>query len=352
MKRIGAAALRWLPLLLCVSLLVGAVRAVPIADWITVGKGTALLVMGLEHPQATAEYAQKTLGKQEAPTVPTVPTYPQTSAVPVSSEPIIPPKKDGGGAVSEEQVGGGVEITPTVRVKNNSGADWDFAALLGKGMPLTVTPSDAPQVLIVHTHTTECYMSYYAGYYNADDATRTTDMTQSVAAVGEALAAELEAAGIGVLHDTTLHDSPQYSGAYSRSEDTIKAYLAQYPSIRVVIDLHRDAMMYDDLTKVKPTATVDGQKAAQVMLVVGGTDTQDLPNAHCEDNLRFGLQLQQALETAYPTLTRPLYVVDARYNQGLLAGSLLIEVGTDANTLSEALYSGRLVGRQLATLLQ
>ena len=352
MKQIGAAVLRWLPLLLCVSLLIGMVHAVPIADWIAVGKGTALLVMGFEHPHVTAEYAKETLGKQEAPTVLTVPTYPQTGVVPALSEPVIPPKKDGGGAVSEEQVGGGVAVTPTVWVKNNSGAEWDFAALLGKGSPLSVTPSDAPQVLIVHTHTTECYMSYYAGYYNADDATRTTDMTQSVAAVGKALAEELEKAGIGVIHDTTLHDSPQYSGAYSRSEDTIKAYLAQCPSIRVVIDVHRDAMMYDDLTKVKPTATVDGQKAAQVMLVVGGTDTADLPNAHCEDNLRLGLQLQHTLETAYPTLTRPLYVVDARYNQGLLAGSLLVEVGTDANTLSEAIYSGRLVGRQLATVLQ
>ena len=352
MKQIGAAVLRWLPLLLCVSLLIGAVRAVPTADWVSVGKGAALLVMGLEHPRATVAYAQKTIGRQEAPTAPTVPTHPQTGAVPALSEPIIPPKKDGGGAVSEEQVSGGVEIVPMVRVKNNSGVEWGFAALLSKGMPLSVTPSDAPQVLIVHTHTTECYMSYYAGYYNADDATRTTDTTQSVAAVGKVLAEELEKAGIGVLHDTTLHDSPQYSGAYSRSEETIKAYLTQYPSICVVIDLHRDAMMYDDLTKVKPTATVDGQKAAQVMLVVGGTDTAELPNAYCEDNLRLGLQLQQTLEMAYPTLTRPLYVVDARYNQGLLAGSLLIEVGTDANTLSEALYSGRLVGRQLAALLQ
>ena len=352
MRRIGVIMLRWLPFLLCVTVLVTAVRAVSPSGWYRITKGAAMVVMGLEHPQESLEYARHTLAKQETQTAPTVPTNVQTGVVPASAEPIIPPKKDGGGAVSEEQVGGGVGITPTVRVKNNSGADWDLAALLGKGMPFTLTPSAEPQVLIVHTHTTECYMSYYAGYYNADDPTRTTDTAQNVAAVGKVLAEELEKAGIGVIHDMTLHDSPQYSGAYSRSEDTIKAYLAQYPSIRVVIDLHRDAMMYDDLTKVKPTATVDGQKAAQVMLVIGGTDTEELPNAHCEDNLRFGLQLQHALETAYPTLTRPLYVVDARYNQGLTAGSLLIEVGTDANTISEAIYSGRLVGRQLAALLQ
>ena len=343
--------LRWLPFFVCIALLISMVRAVPLSDWYAIGKGTALLVMGLEHPHESVAYAQKVLDRQAEGTSPTVPPYLQTGAVPTVNEPIIPPKKDGGGAVSEEQIGGGVAVTQTVNVKNNSGKDWDLSALWEAGMPFEGAKTDEPQVLIVHTHTTECYMSYYAGYYNADDPTRTEDPTQNVTAVGAALAQELQAAGIGVLHDTTLHDSPQYSGAYSRSEDTIKTYLAQYPSIRVVIDLHRDAMMYDDLTKVKPTATVDGQKAAQIMLVVGGTSTEDLPNAHCEANLRFGLQLQHALETAYPTLTRPLYIVDARYNQGLLAGSLLIEVGTDANTLSEALYSARLVGRQLATLL-
>ncbi len=352
MKRIGEGILRGIPLLLCVALLFAMIHAVPSAYWRSIGKGAAVLLMGMQDPKGSVAYAREVLEKRETATMPTVPSLPSEGVVPTVSEPIIPPKGDGGGAVSEEQIGGGVAITDAVSVKNNSGMDYDFRALLEAGLPFENAATEEPQVLIVHTHTTECYMSYYAGYYNADDATRTTDTTQNVAAVGDAIAEELRAKGVGVLHDVTLHDSPQYSGAYSRSEDTIKAYLEKYPSIRVVLDIHRDAMMYDDLTKVKPTATVDGQKAAQVMLVVGGTSTDDLPNAYCEDNLRFGLQLQHALATAYPDLARPLYVVDARYNQGLLSGSLLIEVGTDANTLSEALYSGRLVGRQLAAVLQ
>lgn len=350
MKRIMCAMLRWVPLVLCAVLLLTAVYAVPISQWRSIGKSTALLLMGLQNPQNTAVYAQKVLDTP-AVAMPAVPAYDASQTVPAISEPIIPPKGDGGGAVSEEQVGGGVAVSDIVYVKNNSGVERDFRALLEAGMPFENQPSDEPQVLIVHTHTTECYMTYYAGYYNADDATRTTDTAENVAAVGEAIAQELRAKGVSVLHDVTLHDSPEYSGAYGRSEDTVKAYLDRYPSIRVVLDIHRDAMMYEDLTKVKPTATVNGQKAAQLMLVVGGTDTDELPNAYCEDNLRFGLQLHQALEQAYPTLMRPLYVVDARYNQGLTAGSLLIEVGTDANTLSEALYSGRLVGKQLAELL-
>ncbi len=352
MKRMGWALVRQLPWILCAALLLTAVRGVSPTQWVSFGKGTARLLMGLQNPEQSIVYMKQQFSAQETTTVPTVPDNVFLPVAPTISAPIIPPKGDGGGAVSEDQISGGVPIATGVSVKNNSGVDYPFLQLLEAGMPFAVTPSNEPQVLIVHTHTTECYMDYYAGYYNADDETRTTDLNRSVAAVGEAIAQELRAAGIGVVHDTTLHDHPQYTGAYSRSEETILSYLERYPSIQLVLDIHRDAIMYDDLTKVKPTATVDGQKAAQVMLVVGGTDTEDLPNAYCEENLRFGLQLQQSLETAYEGLTRPLYVVDARYNQGLKAGSLLIEVGTDANTLSEALHSGHLIGRQLARLLQ
>ncbi len=350
MRRLGCAVLRWLPPFLCVVLLCATVYAVSPSVWCALGEETALLMIGVKEQEETALQVYQDMLPHVATPQPTLPSVDVQTAVPTISEPIIPPKGDGGGAVSEEQVGGGVQYGKLF-VKNNSGVTYDFAALTAAGMPFDLPESNQPQVLIVHTHTTECYMSYYAGYYNDDDVTRTTDPSQNVVAVGEAIAGELSAKGIGVLHDETLHDSPQYTGAYNRSEETILRYLEQYPSIRVVLDIHRDAMMYEDLTKVKPTVTVEGQKAAQVMLVVGGTDTAELPNAHCEENLRFALQLQQALESRYEGLARPMYVVDARYNQGLLAGSLLIEVGTDANTLSEALYSGRLVGKELAAVL-
>jgi len=195
-------------------------------------------------------------------------------------------------------------------------------------------------------------MSYYAGYYNADDVTRSTDNAENMVAVGAALAEELRAQGIGVVHDTTQHDHPQYTGAYTRSAQTITQYLQKYPSIRVVIDLHRDALMQEDQTKIKPTVTVDGKKASQMMVIVGVTSSDSAPNPHTNINLRFGLQLHRALESSHTGLMRPLYMVDSRYNQHLSAGSLLIEVGTDANVLSESLYSARLLGRELATMLK
>ncbi len=297
-------------------------------------------LMHLEQPRE-----EQTVITDETTAVPAVYTGELYNALEAS----IPPKGDGGGIVSEQQLGG-QQVAENVCVKNSSGISVDFEALLSE--QVVFAPSEGPQVLIIHTHTTECYMSYYAGYYNAEDVTRSVENGENMAAVGAALAEELRALGIGVIHDTTQHDHPQYTGAYTRSEQTISKYLQMYPSIRVVLDLHRDAMMQEDQTKIKPTANIGGKKAAQMMVVVGVTSSESAPNPHTSVNLRFGLQLHRALETANTGLMRPLYMVDARYNQHLSAGSLLIEIGTDANVLSESLYSVRLLGKELATMLK
>ncbi len=344
MKRIGA----WRRVVLSLAGLTAAVAVfwnVPSAVWQAVGEQALFCAAGLQSP-ADSLRTRSTQEEAETVSAPTFPSDPsgKPSALPAS---VIPPKKDGGGAVTETTIGGTPEVG-AVAIKNTSGITFDTAALLAERLP-TVT-DDEVQVLIVHTHASECYMSYYAGYYNAEDATRSDDPSQTVVAVGETIARELRSRGVGVIHDTTRHDET-YSGAYGRSAATIKRHLEAHPSIRVVLDIHRDAIMYEDGTKVKPTATVDGKKAAQVMLIVGGTDSEELPNPHCAENLRLGLQLHNAVESAHPGMMRPLYLMDARYNQELHAGSLLLEVGTDANTLSEALYSGRLVGEQLAKLL-
>lgn len=332
-----------------VAVTVGAMQ-VPLSTWITWGERAAVVTAGLDRPQESLSYILDALAAEEAVVAPTVPASNGGVAAPTAGA-VIPPKGDGGGTVEEHTLAGGTTVADSVSVKNASGVSYDFAALLKAGVPFTPTASDMPQVLIVHTHASECYMAYYAGYYNDNDPTRSTDTTANVVAVGEAIAKELRAQGIGVLHDTTLHDHPAYTGAYTRSEATIQSYLKKYPSIRVVLDIHRDAMMQEDLTKIKPTVTINGRKAAQVMAVIGGTNTTELPNAHREDNLRLALRFHQAMNSAYAGIMRPLYVVDARYNQGLLGGSMLLEIGTDANTLSEAVYSGQLVGKQLATLL-
>lgn len=350
MKQIGDILVRALPLVLCVALMGLALYAVWPLEWRVVGEEAASLVMGLQHPLESADVLVEQLTATQADTAPTLPSV-SASAAAQSTASVIPPKGDGGGAVSEEQLGGGVNVAGLVTVKNVSGVDYDFATLLAAGTPTAAVSSTAPQVLIVHTHATESYMPYYAGYYNADDVTRSTNTAENMVAVGEVIAQELRAAGVPTIHDATLHDSPAYTGAYARSEATIKAYLQKYPSIQVVLDIHRDAVIREDLTKVKPTVTVNGQKAAQMMLIVGGVNNEEYPNDYCEHNLQLGLQVHETLEQTAQGIMRPLYLVNERYNQGLCAGSLLVEMGTDANTLSEALYSGRLLGKALAEIL-
>ncbi len=207
------------------------------------------------------------------------------------------------------------------------------------------------RVMIMHTHTTECYEPFPTDSYDGERSCRTTDLSANMAAVGDKIAAELEAAGIGVYHDTTLHDYPSYNGSYERSAETVKAALEEYPDIQIVLDVHRDAMETADGVRIAPVAEIDGKNAAQVMIICGADDgTMDMPNFM--KNLGFAADLQQALEMTAPSLTRPVLFDYRRYNQDLTTGSLLIEVGSHGNSLDEALYSGELIGKAVASLAQ
>lgn len=226
----------------------------------------------------------------------------------------------------------------------------DYDALWAEDAPLSIDRSE-PAVLIFHTHTTEGYELLDRDWYAADTTSRTTDTSRNVARVGSAIAEELERAGFRTLHDTTVHDEA-YSGAYDRSRKTAESYLQKYPNLSVVLDVHRDAIQENDGTKIKPVVTVGGKKAAQIMIISGaeGGKASDFPN--WRQNLRFALRLQDALETQAAGLTRPLFFCHRKYNMDLTPCSLLVEFGSEANTLEEAVYAGRLFGRALANLLE
>lgn len=208
-----------------------------------------------------------------------------------------------------------------------------------------------PQVLILQTHTTESYAAADASGYDPAAATRSTDNAKNVSGVGGEIAKQLESYGIGVIHDTACYDYPDYTAAYDKSLAAIENYLKQYPSIQVVLDVHRDAIQYSDGTRVKPTAVIDGKKAAQVLLVAPCDESTALPVPDWQQNYRFALQLQQSMQTLYPGLARPVSLCPRRYNMQASHGSLMVEIGTDVNTLEEAEYSGRIFGHALAQLL-
>lgn len=226
----------------------------------------------------------------------------------------------------------------------------DIQSALEKSATLSIADKAEPTVLIFHTHTTECYELLNLGWYTTDYLTRSTDASINMVRVGDAICEELEKMGIGVIHDTEIHDT-KYTGAYDRSRESIEKIMAENPTIQIVIDVHRDAIKQSDGTRIKPTATVNGKKAAQIMIIAGCEDGKVTSFPTWEENLTFALQLQQAAETKYPGLMRPILFSARKYNMDITPCSVLLEMGSDSNTLEEAEYSGRLIGTALGDLI-
>ncbi|MCH5199695.1 MAG: stage II sporulation protein P [Oscillospiraceae bacterium] len=245
-----------------------------------------------------------------------------------------------------------ITLSGGAQVRNCTELDNDFVAEQTKLLPdiKIDLSSEEPQVLIMHTHTTESYLVDGSGYYDNSYTSRTTDASQSVVAVGQRIAEKLAENGICVIHDGTLHDYPYFDGAYARSQETVKQILAAYPSIKVVLDIHRDGIEESDGTRVAAVTEINGREAAQVMIISAAQDDYyDVPNYL--ENFRFACLLQTSMETLNPGLTRPILFQYCQYNQHLTTGSLLIEVGSHGNTLEQALYTGELIGESIAQAL-
>lgn len=226
----------------------------------------------------------------------------------------------------------------------------DKQALLTRPSALSLS-DDGPAVLIVHTHSSEAYTMEVGFEYQESDALRTLDERYSVIRVGDEIADILTEAGISVLHDTQPNDYPNYNGAYERMRQTIEGYLAEYPSIQMVLDIHRDAAEDADGNPVALTAEADGEACAELMLVVG-TDEGGLSHPDWQENLANALKIQTLLNRSAPGLCRNLNLRTERFNQHETPGSLLVEVGASGNTLAEALRSARILGQALAVFLR
>ena len=238
----------------------------------------------------------------------------------------------------------------TVNLRNDSSFDIDVQQLLDMGVRVPLN-TEGVQVIIVHTHGTEAYTPAGSDTYTESDELRTLDSDHNMLRVGQELKCALESHGIKAVHCTTLCDYPQYNGAYDRAYDAIENMLKQYPEAKIVIDLHRDAVATPDGGYYKATAEIDGKTAAQLLLVVG-TDGGGLSHPDWRQNMSFQLRLHERTEQLYPGLMRPINVRDARFNQHFRTGSMLLEVGTCANYLDEALYSVRLFANVLADVLK
>ena len=237
--------------------------------------------------------------------------------------------------------------TGDIYIADRAGKQPDVAALASA--PVQITLSDGPQILILHSHGTEAYTPSGRDVYQQSDPYRTTDCNYNVVRVGAEIADVLRSEGFRVIHDTTPYDYPSYSEAYDRSLAAAERWLSQYPSIQVVLDIHRDALADEDGTIYKAVSPQNGAQAAQVMLVVGTDGTGKHPL--WQENLTFAMHLQQQLLDDHDTLARPMVLRASRFNQHLSVGSVLVEVGSHGNTLEEALLGARLFAQSTAQVL-
>jgi len=234
-------------------------------------------------------------------------------------------------------------------LKNETDLQVDLAALASQ--PLGLELEEGPQILIYHTHGSEAYTQTEQSRYVESDAYRTTDCTRNVVQVGEEMARVFRDMGFEVLHDTTLYDYPVYSGAYERSRAGVTQRLEEYPTIRFVLDVHRDALVDRDGSAYKLIAQEQEEKVAQVMLVVG-SDASGAAHPHWRENLSLALQVQLALTKEHTQLARPIVLRSTRFNQDITTGSLLVEVGGHGNTLEEAMAGAQMFARTVGQLLE
>ena len=267
----------------------------------------------------------------------------------------IKDEKVKGKTSGEESFGGGTLIShDRVEIQSKIPSSFyepNIEELLKQKADLSIQDISKPTILVYHSHTTESYTLLDAGYYTESLDLRSKDNAKNMVRVGDELVKYLELQGFKVIHDTDIHDE-NYSGAYESSRKNIEKYLEEYPSIEITIDVHRDDITYDNNTKVKPTATINGKKAARMMIIAGAEygSVENYPN--WEYNLRFDLAVQNKVEEMYSGLMRPMLFAERKYNMFETKNSFLLEVGTDGNTLDEACYSVRLFATALGELLK
>ena len=277
----------------------------------------------------------------------------QSKEIKAASVSTATPEKEAVGTITETTIqasaSSGYASYDNVYIKNSTTYSVNAKELLTQ--PLKYSKSDDPTVLILHSHATESYKPTDANYYKPTDTDRTQDTKYNVVRVGEEMAKVLKEAGINVIHEKKLHDYPDYNSSYLNSLKTVSNYIKKYPSIQVVLDIHRDAMVRGDNTLVKAVTEADGQKVAQVMLVCG-CDLLGLEHPNWRDNLSFAVKLQNEMNSLYPCLARPIDFRKERFNQHMTPNSLIVEVGSNANSLEEAILGGKCAASALARLLQ
>lgn len=273
----------------------------------------------------------------------------------------IPVKTEAGGRIGADGeilypvIAKDLSTPDVLSLSNQTSYKPDAATLLSvtpKSLQsLTINP-DEPLVLILHTHGTESYNACQTdGYYSTAIPARSENISENVVSIGEKIASVLEDFGIPAIHSTNMCDKDSFVRAYSVSASEAKAYLEKYPSIRFVIDLHRDSIEAPDKTKTKPVYTFAEKNTAQLMFVVG-TDSAGASHPYWKDNLSLALKIQSEISQDHPKLFRRINLRTASFNQQLSPGYMLLECGSCANSYEEAEAAAEIFATGLARVIK
>ncbi len=242
------------------------------------------------------------------------------------------------------------KISGDMKISNLTDISIDAMSLVSKPLEYSIKKGSAPQILIFHTHTTESFTEGENNTYIIGSPDRNLDNEKNISAVGKAMKKVLEKEGYKTIHDTTVHDYPSYNGAYERSMATAKKNISEEKGIKLLLDVHRDGITKDDGTKVKVVSDIEDEKVAQCMFVIGSNAL--LSHDKWQENLKLALKLQSLANEMYPGLMRPIIIREERFNQQLSTGSIIIEVGSNGNTIEEAIRGGECMARVIARLFE
>lgn len=289
---------RWAAAALCGAVFAGGVLAVAAAcaacpGWAWLIRGALFLqdpgaAAAVSWPADVAQTVYKpqrpdrrptplpTVTPSPAPTqAPTAEPTPGPTATPLSSAVPELPKSESAGRIRsvtlKQGSGDGYVQLAAGSIKNSTEhPDADLrAAVTTQSLPFAIEKNGVePQILIMHTHATESYQTWPDPVFDENYTARSKNTALNMVAVGAEMARVLNEAGVNTLQDTTLHDYPSYTGSYGRSNATVRRYLEEYPSIKIVLDVHRDAIERDG-DRIAPVAQVGEEQVAQVMLICG-----------------------------------------------------------------------------------
>lgn len=228
-------------------------------------------------------------------------------------------------------------VYKNVKIKNETSYELTYEML---GADISINKEN---IVIFHTHTCESYTASEQYPYEPTGNFRTTDHNYSVVRVGNELTNYLTQYGYNVIHDTTYHDYPTYTGSYTRSLQTVEGILSNTSS-DIIIDLHRDAISSN--SAYAPTVRIGDDYAAQLMFVIG-TNGGGLWHPNWNSNLQFAIKVQEKANEMYPGLFKPIILRNSRYNQHVGKAACIIEVGSTGNTLEQCLTSMKYLSKVL-----